>query len=327
MASICLYDIDFHHSQGFSPPNLELMKVFNYYYQNNDIVCFGRPGEDLRRYNQIIYFKANPNTKIPKSIELSGENIQIYGYGFFRRFTPLKEKFQRYWLNYLPYDIEEDKIKKPKIYESIKKNSLIRVENRDFSDLKDDTKILYVADYDFPRLKDSVDFLRQFNKQFKIIFLYPLVINDEETFRKIYPLLDLTTRRPVINFKFSKDFFQQFYFQSVLFNSSPLEFETNTSLFLQRLLKMILYSKKQNLQLNLTKPSVVAHEVKKQPLLKLLPRLYKWNYSKEDFSFYEFLTKRIDMTEINGLIQTKQKLRFLMKQNPQTFNLETIDFF
>ena len=57
MASIYLYDIDLLHSTRFAPPNLELMKVFNYHYQRGDIVKMGMPKEnDLGRYNQIIYF-------------------------------------------------------------------------------------------------------------------------------------------------------------------------------------------------------------------------------------------------------------------------------
>ena len=67
MASIYLYDIDLLHSTRFAPPNLELMKVFNYHYQRGDIVKMGMPKEnDLGRYNQIIYFKNNPKQAIPK---------------------------------------------------------------------------------------------------------------------------------------------------------------------------------------------------------------------------------------------------------------------
>ena len=56
MASICLYDIDFLHGQSFSPPNLELMKVFNYYFKKGNVVNLGMNGENLDRYNQIIFF-------------------------------------------------------------------------------------------------------------------------------------------------------------------------------------------------------------------------------------------------------------------------------
>ena len=47
MASICLYDIDLLHSSGFAPPNLELMKIFNYHNQLGDIVKMAMPNADF----------------------------------------------------------------------------------------------------------------------------------------------------------------------------------------------------------------------------------------------------------------------------------------
>ena len=55
MASICLFDIDFLYSSKFVP-NLELMKIFNYYYQEGHVVNLGQKNENLDRYNQIIFF-------------------------------------------------------------------------------------------------------------------------------------------------------------------------------------------------------------------------------------------------------------------------------
>jgi len=93
MASICLFDMDLCYGGGHSPPNLELMKVANYYLKKGHIVNLGSPKENFERYNQIIFFKDRPGTRIPKDLSLSGQNKQIYGYGFYNRFIPLDTKF------------------------------------------------------------------------------------------------------------------------------------------------------------------------------------------------------------------------------------------
>ena len=76
MACIGLYDIELWH-RGKVMPNLELMKIYNYHYNKGDKVVMMRPNENEGRFNQIIYFKDNPNTQIPKTLHLSGPLKQI----------------------------------------------------------------------------------------------------------------------------------------------------------------------------------------------------------------------------------------------------------
>lgn len=327
MASICLYDIDFYHNQNFSPPSLELMKVFNYYYQNGDLIKFGKPYENFDRYNQIIFFKSNPNTKIPKFLNLSGENKQIYGYGFFKTFSPLKDKFSLMKPNYLPYDLEENKIKNLKLYNNIKKNSLIRVENEDFSDFKKDSSIIYVSDYDFLNLKNAIEFLNQYKKQYKINFLYPLIADNENIFRKFFSVAAISNRRLIINFKFSKEFFKQYYYENVLFISEPFNCEINPSIFLQRILKMILWAKKEKKVINFTNKTFNKLEIKEKPLLFLWSYIYKWNFIKNDITCYDYLISTIGIEKLENLTSSKRNLRLLLKQNINSFDIEDIDFF
>lgn len=327
MASICLYDIDFYHSSGFSPPNLELMKVFNYYYHNGNLVKFGKPNENFNRYNQTIFFKSNPNTKIPKTLNLSGENKQIYGYGFFRTFSPLKDKFSLMKPNYLPYDLEENKIKNLKLYNSIKKNSLIRVENEDLSDFKKDSSIIYISDYNFLNLSNATDFLNQYKKQYKIYFLYPLIANNEDTFRNFFSIAAISNRRLVINFKFSKEFFQQYYYENVLFTSEPYACETNPSVYLQRILTMILWAKKEKRPIGFTNKTFNKLEIKEKPLLSLWSHIYQWNFIKENINCYDYLSSIIGLEVLENLTSSKKNLRLLLKQNPESFDIKGVDFF
>ena len=78
MASIALFDIDFWYGRK-QYPNLELMKVFNYYYSQNHIVVFTKPNQDLERFNKIFYFFENTNIQIPKSLFISNDKSQCYG--------------------------------------------------------------------------------------------------------------------------------------------------------------------------------------------------------------------------------------------------------
>ena len=85
---IGLYDIDFHHSSVHFP-NLELMKIYNYHYQKGDKVIFMTPKTDKGRFNEIVYFKELVNTKIPKTIDIDMTKDHVYGYGFYKHYTPI----------------------------------------------------------------------------------------------------------------------------------------------------------------------------------------------------------------------------------------------
>lgn len=327
MASICLYDIDFWHGQNFSPPNLELMKVFNYYYKKGDLIKFGKPKENFDRYNQTIFFKSNPNTKIPKALNLAGEDKQIYGFGFFKEFSPLADKFSKIEPNYLPYDLEEDKIKNIKLYNHIKKNSLIRVENKDFSDFKKDCNTIYIADYDFLNLSNADDFIKQFKRDYNIKFLYPLITNNVEQFEKFFSIAIISNRRLVVNFKFTKDFFKKYYYENIFFSAEPFECETNPSIYLQRILKMLLWAKNEQKSISFTSKTFNKIELKEKPLLSLSDYIYKWGYIKSDISCYDYLISVMDRDFLENLIANKRNLRLLLKQSPRTFDIKNVDFF
>lgn len=327
MASIYLYDIDLLHSTRFEPPNLELMKVFNYHYQRGDIVKMGIPKEDLGRYNQIIYFKRNPKQIIPKHLSLSGEQIQIYGYGFYRKFTPLKPEIAATSPSYFPYTGPiEEKIKNLTKFKHIEKNSLIRVENNDFTDFKEDCSTIYIADENFLYVPNAEDFVKEYKRNYNMKFLYSLIAKDEETFEKFFSIASVSGKRIIVDFEFSKDFFEKYYYEDILFAAEPRKNESNPSVYLQRIVKMILVAKHGGKQVQFTSQRFNQLELQSKPLLNLWEDIIAWSRNKEQISFYEFYGKNKDMSTLENMMASKKNLRLLLKQNPKTLDTHFIDF-
>lgn len=327
MASIYLYDIDLMHGSGFVPPNLELMKVFNYYYQRGDIVRMGMKKEDLDKYNQILYFKRSLKNNFPKHLPLSGEKIQVYGYGFYRKFTPLKPEIAITPPSYLPYIGQiEERIKNPSQFKLIEKNSLIRVESNDFTDFKENCSSIYVADENFLYVPNAEDFVKEYKRNYNIRFLYPLIAKDIETFEKYFAISAVSNRRMVVDFDFSKDFFKKYYYEPILFAAAPRKNETNPSVYLQRIVKMILIAKNENKQINFTPHNFNSIDLQSRPILSLWNDIIKWSKEKEQLSFYDFYAKNNDIATLENLVSSKRNLRLLLKTNPKTLDTHSIDF-
>lgn len=327
MASICLYDVDFLHGSKFVP-NLELMKVFNYYNKKGDIVNLAKKGENLGRYNQIIFFKNRSNTIFPKNISLHGDNIQIYGYGFYNRFIPLNDKFTNVPPSYLIYDIVQENIKNINLYNQIKKGSLIRVENNDFTDFKSEQKNIFVADNDFVYLPAAQDFIQKYKRDYNIKFLHSPIARDEETFLKFFSIIAASNKRFFIDYKMTTKTFLKYHYEKVIFSPEKFQDEHNPSIYLQRITKMILLAKYNNKPLLFGNKSFTKIEKQKYILLNLFSPLMEWNKSLEPISFFEFAEKQgMDMDKLNNLLANKRKLRLLLKQSPTTLNIQSFDLY
>jgi len=241
MATIGLYDIDLWH-RGRAVPNLELMQYYNYYYTNNHKVIMMKPGEDEGRFNKIIYFKENPNIALPKTLNVYGENKEFTGYGFFKKVFPLPEKICNVPPSYLPYDIWTNKIDMPIAdYEKMKRNSYIRLETNNFADYKEKSKVFFIADKNPFSLTNTFDFMNE-NKNKYFHFLYPPILNDEETANKFIRYRKLINKNFVINFRCSEDFFYDYY-SEVIFKLDKFENETELD-YQKRIVKMALWYKK-----------------------------------------------------------------------------------
>ena len=199
---IGLYDIDMWNT-GKSMPNLELMKVYNYYYKKNHRVLMMKPKEDELKYAKIFYFKEKLNTQIPNSLVLNEDKKQIIGYGFYGKTPKLKPEIHSMQPSYDPYDIYSYKLKVPKGYDTLKKSSLIRVETEDFINFKNNINKVYVADSNFLYSNGAEDFLKENKNNHSFLFYHNLIAKDEETYNTFIRYSILFDRRILIDFDFN----------------------------------------------------------------------------------------------------------------------------
>lgn len=205
MARIGVYDLDWHY--GFYKKkifNLDLMKVFNYYWKKGDIVNFISPQDsDLNRYSAIYYFKDNPNLKLPNKIKITS-NSYLRGYGFYNCYKSLRQDVLDTPPTFMPYEFLELPKTMEYLSNSIKKNSYIRLETEDYSFYKPDSKIIYIADYNAFRLDNLSNLLN--DKDIKYYFVWPIICDSEECYESYKELTKKSNRRLQINFTFDYDF-------------------------------------------------------------------------------------------------------------------------
>ena len=181
MSSIGLYDMDLLHSSK-AWPNLELMKVYNYFHKQGDQVVLMGKKEDEGRYNKIIYFKDSKNLKIPQGVNVVGRNKQIYGEGFFNTFSPLPEKYSTSPPDPMVYLTVCSKFKTIK-WNTFSNSSIIRYSNMDMTGYKENSQNLYIVDRNFCQLDGAADFLLEY-KQKNIYFFHTLRIQSIEDYEK-----------------------------------------------------------------------------------------------------------------------------------------------
>lgn len=308
MASICLYDIDFLHGAKFSI-NLELMKIFNYYYTQGHKVRLAKKNDTEEWYDQKIFFLQNPKCRFPQKLKLTGDNITLYGYGFYKDFKDLKKEIKAVPPSFMVYDTSYDLIKNKNIYEKIKDSSLIRVENRDFSYYNPNKKALYVADYDFFSVSNNFEFLEEYSKH-NISFLWGLRAKDKDTFLKLFRYLHNVNRRIVIDFDYDVNFFKTYYNENIMFL-----FDSEKEKDLLKIIQMILYAKNKN--------QILFLEQSSKPILS---NLSKWSSSKDKISFYDYCINNNKKDWFINNFTDRKELRLLLRQNPQFFDTQNLDF-
>lgn len=307
--TIGLYDIDLHHG-SFTMPNLELMKYFSYYYNTNNQVIMMRPQDDEGRFEKIIYFKESPKTDIPNSLNLYGERKILYGRGFFGRTEQLPDFVSAAKPSFLPYDPYGAKVGAQ--YETIRKSSLLRVENNDRSGFKD-TQIIYIVDYlptYQPNLISEMESLP--NHYFK--FFHSFRFNDIETYDKLKGYFHLIKNTIVyIHFNFSAQFFLSNYTDNFFF-VIPVRPNESSNEYLHRIFQIILTYKRTGKS---PRVGLAAH----YPMKKEIER---WARAKTNLSFAQFFkNNKVIRSEI--LTQPMQN-RLLMKTECDIFNVNTLDF-
>lgn len=303
---IGLYDIDLWH--GIKKyPNLELMKVYNYCYQNSQKVLMMQPSMDEGRFDKIFYFKEAPYTRIPKSLVLTGEKKTIYGYGFYKHFIPLSEKYKNISPSFLPYDSYSNKMSNKQSYERMRRSSIVRLENSDFSGFSPETKCCYIVDWDCVEKENLIPFIEE--HQMKFNFFRGLKIKTAEQFQALYKYQKKIENSFAIDFKFSLNFFiENLHNQNVIYEH--LRRNDNLDDYFRRLIILCLLSKQEGVSLQ----AYLNEE--KEPLAE---KILKWGWDKKsDVSFYKYYG------EVPSDVSSD--IRLLLKQNPKTFKSQSLDF-
>lgn len=296
-------DLDFWWGNK-SPPNLELMQTYQYFYNKNHMVSFINPSKDLDRpYKKIFCFKDNIESKINRKIDLSKDNIVRQGYGFIGRHKELIPEIQNTIPCYLPYDSFTEKLS-IKSYDELKNSSLIRVSTNNFGDYKRDRTKIYISDVNFTAVKNSLDFLDEYKKH-SFSFFYPLKFQDKDLYLRFNKYSRIIREKNlIVDFDFDYDFFKEFYNDRTLFIVNDIE----------KYLKLILFYKKQGLH------SYVSCDIS-GPLLN---QVNKWRLNKKQISFVDYCEQnKIEIKEINNI---NTELRLLLKANPKTISYEYLRF-
>lgn len=306
MASIALFDIDFWYGRK-QYPNLELMKTFNYYYSQNHIIVFVKPNQSLEKYDRVFYFFENTNILLPKQLNILNEKSQCYGSGFYGNFRELISPINNSIPSYLPYDLEENNIKNIKLYNQIKKNSLIRLENLDFSGFNSKSKYIYLVDHDV-LYKDFENFAIEYDKYYYRTF-YPLKIYTEEKLFQIEKYSEkFKTNRFIIDFIPNKELYTLFSNKNFIYTFKNLT-EKNNQL---KCIRTFLYLKSKNI-----KPYFKIFE--KIPK-KIIP-IFDWYSSGERSSYYEYIQNKPNLlNDFNENFSKDSDYRLLLKTNPKKIN-------
>lgn len=312
MSCIGLYDIDMWH-KGKSHPNLELMKTFNYLQQENHRVIMMKPTDEVGRFNQIIYFKDNINVDIPRTINVTGENKSFYGFGFYGYMTPLNPNVVPVPPSYLPYDAYSNKVSCPVSYDTLKKNSLIRFETKDFTDLKADCKRICFADHNILYLDGVEDFIQEYkNKTFD--FYYTPVAKDAETAIRFMRYSAIFSKPLLIDFKYDEDFFYENFRENILFKIEKRENETKENFYLRHI-KISLWYKKN--KVTYRNPYFVSSEK------GFGKYIFDWIMYNSPVSYYEYYKDNKEAIKFaEGSIT---ELRLMLKIKPENVTKENLN--
>lgn len=303
-----LYDIDLWHSPR-KFPNLELMKIYNYHSNINDKVIMMTPKMDEGRFDEIIYFKETPFKDLPKSLSVFGKKKKIFGYGFYQKSEFLPENVQKTPPSFLPYDLYFDKLTNKNDYNTLRRSSLIRLRTNDLTGIQNNNKNYYIVDYDPLGCDNLLDFIKQYPDK-KFLFFYSLKFTDENTLNNFEPFAKQIVNRFHIAFKFNLDFFKTHLNGKYVYYGFKTD-ENDASYWL-RIIKCILIVKQNNKPINFL---YLEDD-------KFSKSLEEWLRHSKAISYYNYYKD----TENEGFINSMpQKIRLLLKQNPQTFDSKNID--
>lgn len=312
MASYGLYDIDLWH-YIHSYPNLELMKIFNYHYNNGDMIRLMRPKEDEGRYSKIYCFKDFLKATVPKELVLTDPKKEIIGEGFYGNFYPLEDKYKDVKPNYLCYEPYLEKFK-TSIFKIFKSSSYVRFENMDMSDYSKDKPKLVIADRDFVEKPDADYFLKTYLKD-NFYCKHPIIFRNEAIFLKFYRFYPLSTKQYYIEFPITKEFLEEYWQPNFHINlNSQKDNRTENDILMSAAALIIFVKVKRNYYQMFFK----SHQNKKLKLLE------DWSRNTDNSkSFYSYCDGNKEMQSY--IENAPTKLRFILKLAPNKLESSNID--
>lgn len=306
---IGLYDIDLWSGRKY-PPNLELMKTYNYYHKRGDSVIMMTPRTDEARFDKIIYFKDHKLSTIPMNLSLSGINKSLCGIGFYGDIIQLPEEIAREKPTFLPYDSYVDKIVCFD-YEKMRKSSIVRLSNNDFSGFIPEEKNIYVVDQKPLYSENLYKYLDQY-KEYKFVFLHGLVAKDLKTYQRILPYVHHLFNKVYISFHYNLDILSNLKKNRSLIIGEKEENESISD-YQKRIIKSTLCFKRLNMK---------NHMVSVSESNDFMKSLKVWLNSSERISYEQFYQKKQPYQNFIDI----SPARVLLKQDPLKFSTENIDF-
>lgn len=309
MSRIGVYDLDWHFGHYKKKIfNLDLMKVFKYYWDKGDIVKFISPDDrDVGYYDAVYYFKDNPKLQIPDKVKMFS-NCHLRGYGFYNKYIPLREDVFNTVPSFMPYELLDMHKKMEFLLNNIKIKSYIRLETEDYSHHNNMADLYYVADYDVFRL-DNIGKLLD-NKDAKYYLFWATGCDSREKYNEYKEFSNrIVNRRLQINFNYDYNFiFNNMEYRNIY----PIfQKEETREQDLVSIIEAVRTVKKNNGQLFL----VPGNDCPKK-YQQLYTLLCSWALNRKHISFYDYCSaveeKRkiynaatIDDLELNKLLRTK----------------------
>lgn len=311
MSTIGFYHMDLWHSSA-AVPNLELIKIYSYFYNKGDQVIMMKPQDNIERFNCIYFFK---DTQKPlgkeASLKLSVNRKELMGYGFFGKTEKLKPEIFNQPLNYSCYDAVSYKLSVKSKYNDIVKNSLVRIETEDYTDYKKDKNRIYICDNNLTSLPNAPDFLQEY-KQHTFCPLFPVRLNKKniETYVRYENLIQSQLALDV----YDAELFKEYYMDKHISFGLGIFPNENEEHYIKRLLVIGLMFKNQK---------TIPNQRLWAPPRGKAESIYMWIMKKDWSSYMNFY--KDDKEKQKEILNAPAGLRSLYKTNPLKITPSTFD--
>ena len=316
-------------------PNLELMKVSNYYFRQGKIVRLLSKEQlapsQLDRYEKIYLFKETNNLKFRDDV-IALNKTEFYGNGYFKELKCLPAEmmdtaadFKIYLNNKLIYK-DEELMKKFEYYE---KSNFIRLENKDFSSYSKDKFRVFIVDKNPITSIENIEMLNRLEKDgHNLHFFYPLFVNNETLMVEMLKQVFLSRNKLIVDFEYNKNFIIKYIKDKILYKT-PESFINDKDIknFILHMTKVLCLSKMLEGEIGFTDPFKNIQNSFKDEYY-ILKLLQQWGWKKQYSCFFDFIKneRSESLAFIEEFIETEKELFTLWKSDCKKLIPYYIDF-